>query len=116
FRMSLQSLHTTEQRRSGAAVTASSGHGGDHGNGGRRLESWKAIANHLNRTVRTVQRWEREEGLPVRRHLHKKQGTVYAYVAELDAWYAARSAGAPGNVAPRRALLSRPVWGVAAAI
>ena len=35
------------------------------------LESWKAIAAHLSRDVRTVKRWEKSEGLPVRRHLHQ---------------------------------------------
>ena len=52
-----------------------------------RLESWKDIANYLNRGVRTVQRWESEEGLPVHRHTHDKLGTVYSYKAELDAWW-----------------------------
>ncbi len=54
---------------------------------GGRLESWKEIAVYLKRGVRTVQRWEREEGLPVHRHLHEKLGTVYAYKAELNAWW-----------------------------
>jgi Tol biopolymer transport system component len=53
-----------------------------------RLDSWKEIAAHLKRSVRTVTRWEREEGLPVHRHLHSKSGSVYAYKAELDAWWA----------------------------
>lgn len=51
-----------------------------------RLDSWKAIAAYLDRQVRTVQRWEKEEGLPVHRLPHKKQGSVYAYKSELDAW------------------------------
>jgi hypothetical protein len=51
-----------------------------------RLDSWKAIAGYLDRQVRTVQRWEKEEGLPVHRLPHKKQGSVYAYKSELDAW------------------------------
>jgi TolB-like protein len=50
------------------------------------LESWKAIANYLQREVRTAQRWEQEEGLPVHRHEHKKQATVYAFQHEIDAW------------------------------
>ena len=37
-----------------------------------RLDSWKEIAAYLNRSVRTVTRWEREESLPVHRHLHSK--------------------------------------------
>ena len=36
-----------------------------------RLDSWKEIATFLNRGVRTVQRWEATEGLPVRRHQHR---------------------------------------------
>jgi Tol biopolymer transport system component len=55
-----------------------------------RLDSWKEIAAHLRRSVRTVTRWEREEGLPVRRHVHSKAGTVFAYKSELDAWWASR--------------------------
>lgn len=60
-----------------------------------RLESWKEIAAHLGRDVRTVQRWEKAEGLPVHRHLHDKLGSVYAFQGELDAWREGR-AGAPG--------------------
>lgn len=53
-----------------------------------RLDSWKAIANYLNRSVRTVRRWESTEGLPVRRHKHGKGSSVYAYQVELDSWQA----------------------------
>ena len=55
-----------------------------------RLDSWKAIAAHLNRDVRTVRRWEKSEGLPVHRHLHQSQSTVYAYPGEIDAWSVTR--------------------------
>lgn len=58
------------------------------------LESWKAIANYLQRDVRTAQRWEQEEGLPVHRHEHKKQATVYAFQHEIDAWRVQKE-GAP---------------------
>jgi tetratricopeptide (TPR) repeat protein len=51
-----------------------------------RLDSWKEIASYLKRDVRTVQRWEKTEKLPVRRHLHEKQGTVYAFKSEIDEW------------------------------
>src|SRR6266852_5639376 len=53
---------------------------------GKKLDSWGEIASYLGREVRTVQRWERTEGLPVHRHEHKKKSTVYAYTGELDAW------------------------------
>jgi hypothetical protein len=52
----------------------------------QRIESWKAIANYLQRSVRTVRRWESEEDLPVHRHKHSKGASVYAFRAELDAW------------------------------
>ncbi|HET9400409.1 MAG TPA: hypothetical protein VFO34_05620 [Candidatus Acidoferrales bacterium] len=52
-----------------------------------RLDSWKEIASYLKREIRTVQRWEESEGLPIHRHLHRKQGSVYAFKSELDAWW-----------------------------
>lgn len=55
-----------------------------------RLDSWKAIASYLGRGVRTVQRWEREEGLPVHRLAHEKRGSVYADRQEIDAWWDSR--------------------------
>ncbi len=51
-----------------------------------RLDSWKDIAAYLRRDVSTVQRWERREGLPVHRHFHDRQGSVYAFRHDLDAW------------------------------
>ena len=56
----------------------------------KKLVSWKEIATHLGRETRTVQRWERTEGLPVRRHEHQKKSTVYAYTSELDEWFKKR--------------------------
>ena len=56
------------------------------GRPGDRLESWKAIAAYLKRGVRTVRRWEAQEGLPVHRHMHRTLGSVYAYKLEIDAW------------------------------
>ena len=55
-----------------------------------RLDSWKEIAAYLRREVRTVQRWEKSANLPVHRLQLEKQGAVYAYKSELDAWYGSR--------------------------
>jgi TolB-like protein/Tfp pilus assembly protein PilF len=55
-----------------------------------RLESWGEIASYLRRDIRTVQRWERDLGLPVRRLKIGKLGSVYAYRSELDKWYQER--------------------------
>ncbi len=56
----------------------------------KKLVSWKEIAAHLGRETRTVQRWEKTEGLPVRRHEHQKKSTVYAFTSELDEWFKRR--------------------------
>ncbi|HUV14067.1 MAG TPA: hypothetical protein VMY18_10505, partial [Acidobacteriota bacterium] len=55
------------------------------------LESWKEIASYLQRDVRTAIRWEKGEGLPIHRHLHKSGSSVYAFRSELDAWRANRN-------------------------
>jgi TolB-like protein/Tfp pilus assembly protein PilF len=54
------------------------------------LDSWKEIAVYLERDIRTVQRWEKFESLPVHRHVHEKQGTVFAYRSEIDIWRKSR--------------------------
>ena len=56
----------------------------------RRLDSWKEIASFLGRGIRTVQRWEREEGLPVHRLPHAERGSVFAHSNELSAWWERR--------------------------
>lgn len=72
-----------------------------------RLDSWKEIASYLKRSVRGVQRWEAEEGMPVHRHRHDKRGTVFAFKAELDAWWRERGTLlADDNGAEEAALVS----------
>jgi tetratricopeptide (TPR) repeat protein len=51
-----------------------------------RLESWKEIAQYLCREVRTVQLWEKREGLPIHRHFHHQLGSVFAFRSEIDEW------------------------------
>src|SRR5512140_70148 len=58
-----------------------------------RLNSWKAIAHYLGVSVRTAQRWERQEQLPVCRHRHEADNTVYANRVDLEAWLSSRNAG-----------------------
>jgi Tol biopolymer transport system component len=69
------------------------------------LESWKEIAAYLKRDVRTVIRWEKSEGLPVRRQKHRVRSSVFAYASEIESWKARRQlpAGVPPLVAPRQA-------------
>jgi len=54
------------------------------------LEGWKAIADHLGKTERTVQRWEKTRNLPIRRLKSGSpddQSRVFAYRHELDLWW-----------------------------
>jgi hypothetical protein len=53
------------------------------------LTSWKEIAAHLHRGVRTVQRWESETGLPVRRPSPGRH-IVLAIPSELNDWVSRR--------------------------
>jgi len=53
------------------------------------LSGWKDIASYLGKGVRTVQRYERELALPVRRPAGKPAGSVVATKTELDAWICA---------------------------
>jgi len=62
-----------------------------------RLDSWKEIASFLKRGVRTVQRWEQNEGLPVHRHHHATLGSVYAFRSEVSAWWKSRGASLEGG-------------------
>jgi tetratricopeptide (TPR) repeat protein len=50
-----------------------------------RLDSWKTIANYLERSPRTVQRWHLSQGLPVH-HFGGCKGSVFAYPQEIDRW------------------------------
>jgi len=50
------------------------------------LNSWKEIADYMGRGVRTVQRWERDLHLPVRRLGKSRRSPVVALVSELNFW------------------------------
>jgi hypothetical protein len=51
------------------------------------LTCWKDIARYLGKGVRTVQRWEQDLALPVRRpHNKGPKGPVAARPADLDKW------------------------------
>jgi hypothetical protein len=63
------------------------------------LTSWKEIGLYLGKGVRTVQRWEREAGLPVRRQTHPSPHAIIAVSEELDAWARSRTRGPSGAVA-----------------
>jgi hypothetical protein len=55
------------------------------------LQGWKEIAAELDRSVRTVQRWEQKLGLPVHK-LGKGMGyPVFAFKDELHSWLHAKA-------------------------
>jgi len=60
------------------------------------LQAWKEIAAYMKCGIRTVQRWERSAGLPVRRiRPGDNKSPVLAFRAELDRWLYSRSTSAP---------------------
>jgi hypothetical protein len=56
------------------------------------VQSWKEIASELDRSVRTVQRWEQTLGLPVRRLGRGHKSPVFAFKDELQDWLRRQSA------------------------
>jgi len=64
-----------------------------YANGNHRatvLTSWKEIARYMGKGVRTVQRWEQDFGLPVRRPYGSNKKAILARPQDLDAWVAMR--------------------------
>ena len=62
---------------------------------GDRLDSWKAIAAYLKRDERTVRRWEKTLGLPVRRVSGGRGHSVFALTSEIDTWLLSKSLPLP---------------------
>ena len=86
-----------------------------------RLDSWKEIATYLGRGVRTAQRWEREEGLPVHRLSDSEQSTQYnallvdnlhpfRYAARAALWARAHRDRLAGFSGRERDLYSNAWW------
>jgi hypothetical protein len=67
------------------------------------LSGWKQIACYLGKSIRTVQRWEHDLGLPVRKtDMHTESG-VSAIVTEIEIWGLNRTYGYPctGSTGPK---------------
>jgi predicted DNA-binding transcriptional regulator AlpA len=68
-------------------------------NGKQYLNSWKEVAHYVGRSERTIQRWEKNLGLPIHRPAGKLRSSVIAVTDEIDEWIkktpAARSPEAP---------------------
>jgi hypothetical protein len=52
----------------------------------RQLHGWKDISTYFGRSVRTVQRWERDFGLPIRRYGLGRSEVVHVYVDDIERW------------------------------
>ena len=74
----------------------------DDAAGRERLETWGEIASYLGREIRTVQRWEKTMGLPVRRLVAgpDKLSRVFALKSELDTWWQEHETKLPDESAP----------------
>jgi hypothetical protein len=55
------------------------------------LQGWKEIAGELDRSVRTVQRWEQKFGLPVHKLGDGVGSPVFAFKDELHSWLRANA-------------------------
>ncbi|HVL69826.1 MAG TPA: helix-turn-helix domain-containing protein [Vicinamibacterales bacterium] len=88
-----------------------------------KLNGWKEIASHLGKSVRTVQRWEREYRLPVHRVGREGGEIIWAESDEIEAWLRSKDATdrgdtavaspdlpAPAPPAPPRWRSGSPVW------
>ena len=81
----------------------------------RQLTSWKEIAQFFGRSVRTVQDWEKREGLPIHRHRHQKRDSVFAYSEELESWWRQHDRHrVPGNASPPPAARAWRMWALPA--
>lgn len=63
--------------------------------GSEILNSWKEVAAYLRRGVRTVQRWEHDLQLPVRRPREKGHSAVLALRSEIDQWLVSKNVKEP---------------------
>lgn len=75
------------------------------------LSGWKEIATHLGKGVRTVQRYERDLGLPVRRPAGHAAGSVVAMKSELEAWVYATPVRAAFRSTPLAPKTGPTEWG-----
>ena len=72
------------------------------------LNSWKEIAEYLERGVRTVQRWEHELQLPIHRIGKGKRSPVYTTIAEIRFWISAVEASRMQRPSPPQLIPLQP--------
>ncbi len=62
------------------------------------LQGWKEIAAELDRSVRTVQRWERTLNLPVHKLGKGRVCPVFAFRNEVQLWLRSADGGVSGDI------------------
>jgi CheY-like chemotaxis protein len=68
------------------------------------LNSWKEIARYVGRSERTVQRWEKQFGFPVRRPAGRARSAVIAIPSEIRCWSTSTTvSGGNGDSLPAEA-------------
>ena len=72
---------------------------------GPRIDSWKSIAQYLQRDVATVRRWEKAHGLPIHR-IGLAGRSVFAYTREIDDWLTRARPALPPLETPNASLAS----------
>ncbi|HTU48048.1 MAG TPA: hypothetical protein VMF91_23515 [Bryobacteraceae bacterium] len=97
--MALKAQENASPRGTGSTNAAS--HATGDPDPGDTLESWKQIAAYLGRDERTAMRWEKEQGMPVRR-TPGKRGRVYASRMEISAWLGGSAEPLKTEVEPRQ--------------
>jgi hypothetical protein len=88
LQLRLSCAHLTEEKWSALNTmsTSQTNHSIDGSEVAAVLTSWIDIARYVGKGVRTVQRWERELGFPVRRTKPGEKGSVLAVPREIDSW------------------------------
>jgi predicted DNA-binding transcriptional regulator AlpA len=81
----------------------------------RILNTWKEIAAHVGRAVRTVQRYERDNALPVHRMTGADHGSVMAFTDEIDTWLNSTPMKERRYVRPTLIVLDRALPGLISA-
>ena len=71
------------------------------------LSSWKEIAAYMGKGVRTVQRWEKEFGLPIRRPESIHTHVVLAIQGEIDEWVHSQGVREATNENEKKSLRER---------
>lgn len=75
------------------------------------LQSWKEIAHYMGRGLRSVQRWERNFGLPIHRKRGENRRQVFAFTDELHLWLRSKPSGSSESQEDANAIVTKVTTG-----